>query len=88
MNFSNIDNEEKNKIAKEIEYNVAQEAMARDYYYELKNKVADEHKHIIDEIIEDEINHSLILMRLCEVYTGNKPTEFQNLLTLREKNNE
>lgn len=85
MLFVNLDNKQKNEISKEIEYNEAQEAMARDYYYSLLDKVADEHKEQIRGIIEDEINHSIILMRLAEVYSGNKPTEFENLFMLKEK---
>lgn len=85
MLFQNLDKDKKNEISKEIEYNVAQEAMARDYYYSLLNKVADEHKEEINGIIEDEINHSIILMKLAEVYSGNKPTEFENLINLKRK---
>lgn len=88
MVFSEMTNEQKNKICKDIEYNVAQEAMARDYYYELLNMVADEHKNTVRGIIADEINHSIILMRLCEVYSKNKPSEFENLLNLRRLKNE
>lgn len=87
MTFNDINKEKKNEICKDIEYNVAQEAMARDYYYTLLNIVADEHKEAVKGIIEDEINHSIILMRLAEIYSGNKPTEFENLLYLKRKEN-
>lgn len=83
MPFENLTMEDKYKICKDIEYNVAQEALARDYYYTLLEKVVDEHKEIIKGIIEDEINHSIILMRLAEIYSKNKPTEFENILNLR-----
>lgn len=85
MKFEELNEENKNKICKEIEYNVAQEALARDYYYSLLDLVGEEHKEAIKGIIEDEINHSIILMRLAEIYSGNKPTEFENLLYLKKK---
>ena len=85
MIFEQLDTNNKNEIAKDIEYNVAQEAMARDYYYSLLTKVSDEHKNIIKGIIDDEINHSIILMKLAEIYTGNKPSEFQSLLSIKRK---
>lgn len=88
MQFQNIPEEDKNEISKDIEFNVAQEAMARDYYYTLLNKVADEHKEEIKGIIEDEINHSIILMRMAELYSGNEPTEFPSLFNLRRKEEE
>lgn len=85
MIFEQLKLEDKNLIAKDIEYNVAQEAMARDYYYTLLTKVSEEHKQVIKDIIDDEINHSIILMKLAEIYTGNKPSEFQSLLSLKKK---
>lgn len=85
MVYSEMSNERKNKICKSIEYNVAQEAMARDYYYELLDLIGNEHKEIIRGIIDDELNHSIILMRLCEIYSKNVPSEFESLINLKKK---
>lgn len=85
MRYDDINREKRNEICQEIEFNVSQEALAREYYYKLLNKVGEEHQEAIKGIIEDEINHSIILMRLAEIYSGNKPTEFENLLYLKKK---
>lgn len=85
MEFENLSITERNNISKDIEYNVAQEAMARDYYYTLLNQVAREHQEVIKGIIEDEINHSIILMKLAEIYSQNTPSEFENIMKLKRK---
>lgn len=84
MIFSQMNEMGKNKASQGLEYNVAQEAIAREDYYKLLDLVADEHKAQIKGIIEDEINHSIILMKLAEIYSGNKPSEFENLIYLKK----
>lgn len=88
MKWSEMTENEKNLAVQGIEHNVSEEAIAREEYYKLLNQVADEHKTEIKGIIEDEINHSIILMKLAEIYSGNKPTEFENIDKLRRINNE
>lgn len=88
MKWSEMTEQDKNLAVQGIEYNVSEEAIAREEYYKLLNQVADEHKQEIKGIIEDEINHSIILMKLAEIYSGNKPTEFENIDKLRRINNE
>lgn len=77
--------DQKNDIAGVIEFNNKAEAEARQYYFELLNLVADEDKDTIKGIISDEINHSIILGKLQEKYTGILPTEYQSLLSLKRK---
>lgn len=88
MKWSEMTENDKNLAVQGIEHNVSEEALAREEYYKLLNQVADEHKQEIKGIIEDEINHSIILMKLAEIYSGNKPTEFENIDKLRRINNE
>lgn len=72
-------------IAKELEFNQKAEAEAREYYYNLlKLDLLESDKERIRDIIDDEINHSIILMRLAEKYTCNKPTEYESLLSLKK----
>lgn len=80
--FKNMSQEERNTITATIELNNKMECEAREFYYQLLNTVADEHKPVIKEIICDEIDHSIKLMRLAEVYSGNKPTEYESILDL------
>ena len=77
--------ERKNICASKIEFNVKAEADARENYYELLNLVPEEDKDIIKGIIEDELNHSIILQRLQEKYTGVVPSEFEPMNTLKKK---
>lgn len=88
VKFSDLSKETKNKIASIIEFNESEESTARQNYYELLNIVADEHKVLIKEIIDDEINHTIILMRLAEIYSGNKPSEFESIMNLKKKGSE
>lgn len=88
VKFSDLSKETKNKIASIIEFNESEESTARQNYYELLNIVADEHKVLIKEIIDDEINHTIILMRLAEIYSGNKPNEFESIMNLKKKGSE
>lgn len=78
-----------NSIAQDIEYNIAQEAYARKYYYELLKKfelIGDDFAaKKIKEIIDDELNHSIILMKLAQRQTNNKPSEFQSIMSLKKK---
>lgn len=72
-------------IAKELEFNQKAEAEAREYYYNLlKLDLLESDKERIRDIIEDEINHSIILMRLAEKYTENKPSEYESMLELKK----
>lgn len=77
--------EQKNCITSEIQFNIKAEAEANEYYFKLLNKVADEDKEIIKEIIADELNHAIILGKLQEKYTAILPTEFSPLLSLKKK---
>lgn len=83
----NNEEERKNYCASKIEFNVKAEADARENYYELLNLVPEEDKTLIEGIIEDELNHSIILQRLQEKYTGIKPSEYAPLESLKKIGN-
>lgn len=83
--FTQLSPEEKNKASALINYNESEEALARRDYYELLNYIADEDKEKIRGIIQDEINHSIILMQLAEKYSMNLPSEFKNINSLEKQ---
>lgn len=83
--FTQLSAQEKNKATELINYNESEEALARKDYYELLNYVADEDKEKIWGIIQDELNHSIILMQLAEKYSGVLPSEFKNINSLEKK---
>ena len=39
------------------------------------------------EIIQDEIDHSIKLMRIAEVLSGNKPIEYKEMIKLEKEGN-
>ena len=80
--------ERKNEICSNIQFNISQEADASKFYFELLNQVVDEDKETIKDIIADELNHSIILGKLQEKYSGILPTEFSPLLGLKKKGSE
>lgn len=82
-----MEEEKKNYCASKIEFNVKAEADARENYYELLSLVPDEDKDLIKGIIEDELNHSIILQKLQEKYTGVKPSEFEPIENLKKIGN-
>ena len=79
-----------NEILELIELNEAKEAEAREYYYKLLEIIPEKYKKVIAEIISDEIDHSIKLMRIAEAISGNKPNEYEKILSLvkGEKENE
>lgn len=83
--FTQLSPEEKNKASALINYNESEEALARRDYYELLKYIADEDKEKIRGIIQDEINHSIILMQLAEKYSMNLPSEFKNINSLEKQ---
>lgn len=83
--FQDLTRDEKDKITSLIEYNVSEEALARRDYYHLLELMPFEHQYEIKDIINDEINHSIILMKLAELYSQNKPSEFESLSNLKKK---
>lgn len=83
--FKDLSNDQKNMISSELECNNKSECGARKDYYRLLDIVADEHKQTIRNIIADEINHSIILSRLTEIYSGIQPTEFQSMLEIKKE---
>lgn len=83
--FVELTVDQKNLIASLIEFNNAKECEARQFYYDLLNKIAIEDKYIIDEIIQDELDHTVKLCQLSEKYGGNFPNEFQPITNLRRK---
>lgn len=87
MKLKDMLEHDKNVIASKIEFNIKKEAEANEYYFELLNLVADEDKDNIKEIISDELNHSIILGKLQEKYSGVIPNEFMPLITLKGSDN-
>ena len=55
-----------NEVLQLIELNESKEADARDYYYKLLAVIPEKYKNVINEIISDEIDHSIKLMRIAE----------------------
>lgn len=62
--------EEKRIICAELEKNAADECIAREGYYRLKAILPEEDQAEIDEIISDELDHSISLTKLTEKYSG------------------
>lgn len=79
------ENHDINYVASKIQFNIKEEASAAEYYFELLSLVPDEDKPIIKGILEDELNHAIILGKLQEKYSGVKPSEFEPLTTLNKK---
>lgn len=67
-----------------IEVNESKEADARDYYYKLLEIIPDKYKDAIREIISDEIDHSIKLMRIAEVLSKNNPVEYDKIIKLKK----
>ena len=81
--------EDVNEVLQLIEVNESKEADARDYYYKLLEIIPDKYKDAIREIISDEIDHSIKLMRIAEALSKNKPAEYDKILNLgKVKNND
>ena len=78
-----------NEVLQLIELNESKEADARDYYYKLLAVIPEKYKDVINEIISDEIDHSIKLMRIAEALIRNKPAEYDKILNLgKVKNND
>ena len=75
-----------NEVLQLIEVNESKEADARDYYYKLLEIIPDKYKDAIREIISDEIDHSIKLMRIAEVLSKNNPVEYDKILNLGKYN--
>lgn len=73
------------EILELIELNEAKEAEAREYYYKLLAIIPEKFKNIINEIIQDEIDHSIKLMRIAEILSNNNPTEYEKILNLKKE---
>ena len=71
-----------NEVLQLIELNESKEADARDYYYKLLAIIPDKYKDVIKEIISDEIDHSIKLMRIAEVLSKNNPVEYDTIINL------
>lgn len=76
--------EDVNKVLQLIEVNESKEADARDYYYKLLEIIPDKYKDAIREIISDEIDHSIKLMRIAEVLSKNNPVEYDKIIKLKK----
>ena len=74
--------EDVNEVLQLIELNESKEADARDYYYKLLAVIPEKYKDVINEIISDEIDHSIKLMRIAETLSKNKPIEYDKILNL------
>ena len=74
-----------NEVLQMIEDNEAKEAEAREYYYKLLVIIPDKFKGVINEIIQDEIDHSIKLMRIAEILSGNKPIEYKEMIKLEKE---
>lgn len=74
--------EDVNEVLQLIELNESKEADARDYYYKLLAVIPEKYKDVINEIISDEIDHSIKLMRIAESLSKNKPVEYDKILNL------
>lgn len=75
-----------NEVLQLIEVNESKEADARDYYYKLLAIIPDKYKDAIKEIISDEIDHSIKLMRIAEVLSKNNPVEYDKIINLGKVN--
>ena len=73
-----------NEVLQLIEVNESKEADARDYYYKLLEIIPDKYKDAIKEIISDEIDHSIKLMRIAEVLSKNNPVEYDKIIKLKK----
>jgi len=58
-----------------LEENLAGEAEARQYYYELMEILPEEDHPVIKEILSDELNHSERLKELIFKYSGIAPAK-------------
>ena len=76
--------EDVNEVLQLIELNESKEADARDYYYKLLAVIPDKYKDAIREIISDEIDHSIKLMRIAEVLSKNNPVEYDKIIKLKK----
>lgn len=85
MKLRDLSIDRKNEICSNIQFNISQEADASKFYFELLNQVADEDKETIKSIIADELNHSIILGKLQEKYSGILPSEYSSLISLKKK---
>ena len=74
--------EDVNEVLQLIEVNESKEADARDYYYKLLAVIPEKYKDVINEIISDEIDHSIKLMRIAERLSKNKPIEYDKIINL------
>lgn len=74
--------EDVNEVLQLIEVNESKEADARDYYYKLLAVIPEKYKDVINEIISDEIDHSIKLMRIAETLSKNKPIEYDKIINL------
>ena len=77
--------EKRNKLSSSLAFNIKAEAEAIEYYYKLLDLVTGMDKNSIKGIIEDEMNHLIILQKILERQSGVLPSEFESVLTLKEK---
>ena len=68
--LSELSEAEKRLICAELEKNAADECVAREGYFRLKAILPEEDQAEIDEIISDELDHSISLTKLTEKYSG------------------
>lgn len=77
--------EKKNKVSSSLAFNIKAEGEAIEFYYNLLDLVTGYDKDLIKGIIEDEMNHLIILQKILERQSGVLPSEFESVLTLKEK---
>lgn len=68
-----------------IEENEKKEAEAREFYYKLLEVIPNQYKSIVNEIISDEIDHSIKLMQIAENISKNLPKEYKSINSLKVK---
>lgn len=85
MTLKDMSMDERYKVSSKIQFNIKAEAEASEFYFNLINDVADEDKEIIKGLIADELNHTIILGKLQEKYSGVLPSEYQSLISLKKK---
>lgn len=83
--INDLSKEERNRLISQIEFNIAEEAKASQFYFELKNLIPEEDQSIINGIIGDELDHLITLSKLQERYSYLYPNSYKPLLNLPRK---
>lgn len=88
MNNNDLCEYEYFELGKRLQFNISEEAQAIEYYYELLKILPEKYRSIINEIISDELDHSIKLGRIAEQIMQDYPSEYQSLLSLKERKGE